>query len=69
MSMKGDHGRLLGVRPNLLVVPPSLESAGLKILNSERRPVARPTNGRGLQSFWLRPGWRKVDLNHKQFES
>ena len=26
--MKGDHGRPLGIMPNLLVVPPSLESAG-----------------------------------------
>lgn len=31
----GDHGRPLGLTPNLLVVPPSLESAGRKILNSE----------------------------------
>lgn len=35
MAMKGDGGKLLGLMPNLLVVPPSLESAGRKILNSE----------------------------------
>lgn len=35
MEMKGDHGRPLGIVPNLLVVPPSLESAARKILNSE----------------------------------
>lgn len=34
-SMKGDGGRPLGLVPNLLVVPPSLESAALKIVNSE----------------------------------
>lgn len=34
-GMKGDYGRPLGLRPTLLVVPPSLESAGRKILNSE----------------------------------
>ncbi|WP_245483331.1 Mu-like prophage major head subunit gpT family protein [Mesorhizobium sp. M7A.F.Ca.US.002.01.1.1] len=34
-SMKGDYGRPIGVSPDLLVVPPSLESAGLKILNNE----------------------------------
>ncbi len=34
-GMKGDHGRPLGLMPNLLVVPPSLESAGRKLLNSE----------------------------------
>lgn len=35
MGMKGDYGRPLGVRPSLLVVPPSLESAGRKILQSQ----------------------------------
>ena len=34
-SMKGDYGRPLGLRPSLLVVPPSLESAAKKILNNE----------------------------------
>ena len=34
-GMKGDYGRPLGLKPSLLVVPPSLESAGRKILNSE----------------------------------
>lgn len=34
-GMKGDYGRPLGLMPNLLVVPPSLESAGRRILNSE----------------------------------
>lgn len=34
-SMKGDYGRPLGLKPGLLVVPPALESAGRKLLNSE----------------------------------
>lgn len=34
-NMKGDYGRPLGLVPNLLCVPPSLESAGRQILNSE----------------------------------
>lgn len=34
-GMKGDYGRPLGLKPALLVVPPSLESAGRKLLNSE----------------------------------
>lgn len=34
-SMKGDYGRPLGIMPNLLVVPPTLESAGRKLLNSD----------------------------------
>jgi len=36
MGMKGDHGRPLGVRPRLLVVPPELEGEGLEIVNAER---------------------------------
>ena len=35
MSMKGDFGRVLGVRPMLLVVPPEHESAALKLVNNE----------------------------------
>ncbi len=34
-GFKGDGGRPLGLVPDLLVVPPSLESAGRKLLNSE----------------------------------
>jgi phage major head subunit gpT-like protein len=33
--MKGDYGRPLGIKPTHLIVPPTLESAGRKILNSE----------------------------------
>lgn len=36
MAMKGDMDRPLGVRPRLLVVPPSLEGQALEIVNSER---------------------------------
>lgn len=34
-GMKADGGAPLGLVPNLLVVPPALESAGRKLLNSE----------------------------------
>lgn len=36
MSVKGDNGKPLNVRPTLLVVPPSLEGAGLEVLQAER---------------------------------
>ncbi|WP_423197445.1 Bacteriophage Mu GpT domain-containing protein [Cupriavidus sp. H19C3] len=36
MEMKGDNGKPLGVRPSLLVVPPSLEGKGLEILQAEK---------------------------------
>lgn len=35
MAMKGDGGKPLGLVPDLLVVPPALESAARQILNSE----------------------------------
>lgn len=35
-SFKGDSGKPLGIRPSLLVVPPSLESAAKKILQAEK---------------------------------
>lgn len=34
-SFKSDHGRPLGIKPNLLVVPPALEGAALGILQSQ----------------------------------
>lgn len=36
MSLKSDEGRPLGIKPNLLVVPPSLESAALTLLQAEK---------------------------------
>lgn len=36
MGMKGDFDRPLGVRPKLLLVPPSLEGQGLEIVNSDK---------------------------------
>jgi phage major head subunit gpT-like protein len=35
LGMKGDYGRPLGLKPNLLVVPPSLEGAGKRLLQSQ----------------------------------
>jgi phage major head subunit gpT-like protein len=44
-GMKGDHGRPLGLTPDLLVVPPSLRSKGLELLNAER-------NAAGATNVW-----------------
>lgn len=33
-NMKGDFGRKLGIRPKMLIVPPSLEKAGLQLINA-----------------------------------
>lgn len=43
MSFKSDEGRPLGMRPTLLVVPPTLEAAGLKLLQAENN-AAGATN-------------------------
>lgn len=57
MSMKGDNGKPLGVRPTLLVVPPSLEKIGLELLQAEKN-AAGATNvyqntAKLLVSPWL----------------
>lgn len=44
-GMKGDYGRPLGIRPTLLVVPPSLESAALQIVNADY-------NAAGASNVW-----------------
>ena len=36
MTINADGGRPLGIRPTLLVVPPTLESAALEVLKAER---------------------------------
>lgn len=35
MGFKADGGRVLGVKPTTLMVPPSLEDAALHLLNTE----------------------------------
>jgi phage major head subunit gpT-like protein len=48
MSIKSDYGRPVGVMPDLLVVPPLLEAAGLQILNAE----FLPGGGGGSNIYW-----------------
>ncbi|MBL4641551.1 MAG: Mu-like prophage major head subunit gpT family protein [Verrucomicrobiales bacterium] len=54
-SMKGDYGRPLGIMPNLLVVPPSLESAGRKILNSESAAGGETNEWKGTAELLVVP--------------
>lgn len=37
MNFKSDGGRLLGVKPSIMVVPPELEDAALHLLNTETK--------------------------------
>ena len=54
-GMKGDHGRPLGLMPNLLVVPPSLESAARKILNSEYAAGGETNEWKGTAELLVVP--------------
>ena len=54
-GMKGDNGRPLGLMPNLLVVPPSLESAARKILNSEYAAGGETNEWKGTAELLVCP--------------
>ncbi|MBY6118538.1 Mu-like prophage major head subunit gpT family protein [Mameliella alba] len=54
-GMKGDYGRPLGLMPNLLVVPPSLESAGRKIVNSEYASGGETNEWKGTAELLVVP--------------
>ncbi|MDD9731197.1 Mu-like prophage major head subunit gpT family protein [Mameliella sp. AT18] len=54
-GMKGDYGRPLGLMSNLLVVPPSLESAGRKILNSEYASGGETNEWKGTAELLVVP--------------
>lgn len=55
MGRKGDFGRPLGLRPNLLVVPPALEKEGLEILNAERLSSGATNVYRGTAELLVVP--------------
>jgi phage major head subunit gpT-like protein len=55
MSFKGDSGKPLGVRPNLLVVPPSLEGAGRGILMNERDASGATNKWRNTADLLVTP--------------
>ena len=58
-SQVGDAGRLLGIKPGLLVVPPSLEAAGRTILVADRDQYGAANIWEGsaelLVSPWVMP--------------
>ncbi|MFN3575373.1 MAG: Mu-like prophage major head subunit gpT family protein [Tabrizicola sp.] len=54
-GMKGDYGRPLGIMPNLLVVPPALESAARKILNSEYAAGGETNEWKGTAELLVVP--------------
>lgn len=54
-SFKGDYGRPLGVMPNLLIVPPALESAGRKLVNSENASGGETNEWKGTAELLVVP--------------
>jgi phage major head subunit gpT-like protein len=54
-GMKGDYGRPLGLKPSLLVVPPSLEGAALEILNAERNAAGETNVWKGTAKLLVVP--------------
>ncbi|WP_226779518.1 Mu-like prophage major head subunit gpT family protein [Oceaniglobus trochenteri] len=54
-GMKGDYGRPLGLVPNLLVVPPSMESAARKLLNSEYAAGGETNEWKGTAELLVVP--------------
>lgn len=54
-GMKGDYGRPLGIMPTLLVVPPALESAGRKLLNSEYASGGETNEWKGTAELLVVP--------------
>ncbi|MFN4089974.1 MAG: Mu-like prophage major head subunit gpT family protein [Alphaproteobacteria bacterium] len=54
-GMKGDYARPLGLTPNLLVVPPALESAARKLLNSEFGPGGETNEWKGTAELLIVP--------------
>ncbi|GLK85692.1 Mu-like prophage major head subunit gpT family protein [Ancylobacter defluvii] len=54
-GMKGDYGRPLGLMPKLLIVPPALESAGRKLLNSENAAGGETNEWKGTAELLVVP--------------
>lgn len=54
-GMKGDGGRPLGLKPDLLVVPPSLRGAAQEIVNAERTAAGATNTWRGTAELLVVP--------------
>lgn len=54
-SMTGDHGRPLGIKPNLLVVGASNEGAALKLVNNDYGPGGETNEWKGTAEVLVCP--------------
>lgn len=55
MSLTGDHGRPLGMVPDLMIVPPSLEGEAEEILKAERNAAGATNTQRGKVEMLVVP--------------
>ncbi len=56
MSMKGDHGRPLGIKPRLLVVPPALEGAANRLMTNDNLANGASNEWKGTAEVMVCPG-------------
>ncbi len=54
-GLKGDHGRPLGIRPKLLVVPPSLREKALEVVKAERNAAGATNINRDVVDVLVTP--------------
>ncbi|MCY1300416.1 Mu-like prophage major head subunit gpT [compost metagenome] len=54
-SLKGDNGRPLGIRPKLLVVPPTLREKALEVVKAERNAAGATNINRDVVDVLVTP--------------
>lgn len=54
-GMKGDNGKPLGIRPKLLVVPPSLREVAMEVVKAERNAAGATNINRDLVDVLVTP--------------
>ena len=55
MNFRSDTGRILGIKPNVLVVPPSLEAAALALVNTEYGSAGASNPWKGTADLIVTP--------------
>lgn len=55
MDFRSDGGRILGIKPTTLVVPPALEDAALQVLNTENEPGGGSNPWKGTAQHIVTP--------------
>lgn len=55
MNFRSAEGRILGIKPKVLLVPPSIESAALKLLNSELGSGGETNEWKGTADLIVTP--------------